>query len=147
MEKVQKHLKKSRFSNNLGLLFRATEPEVGTKLTLEVATEPKNKTKSKISSLKLRENFLNEIKNDEKNMNEQIFQEYFGYRSPSILVKDLLYKNDTIVKLINELLIDLRNSIDGEKIPQNENPKKVVDIVEKILLDFNKQQKVKELKY
>ena len=93
----------------------------------------------------MRENFLDEIKNDEKNMNDQIFQEYFGYHSPSILVKDLLYKNDTIVKYINESLIDLRNSIDGEKIPENENPKKVVDIVEKIL-DFNKQQKGKGIK-
>ena len=45
----------------------------------EVAKEPatKAKTKCTISSLKLCENFLNEIKNEEKNMNCQIFDEFF----------------------------------------------------------------------
>ena len=39
-------------------------------------------------------------------------------------------------------MIDLRNSINNEEITENENPKKVVNIVEKIL-DLNKQQKGK----
>ena len=30
-------------------------------------------------------------------------------------------------------MIDLRNNIDRKEIPENENPKKVVEIVEKIL--------------
>ena len=30
-------------------------------------------------------------------------------------------------------MIDLRNNIDWKEIPENENPKKVVEIVEKIL--------------
>ena len=34
-------------------------------------------TKSKKSSLQLREEFINEIKNEEKNINEQIFKECF----------------------------------------------------------------------
>ena len=63
----------------------------------------------------MRENFLNKIKNEEKNMNEQIFKEYFGYESPSFLIKDLYEsnqnKNDMIVKYLNESLIDLRNNI------------------------------------
>ena len=58
--------------------------------TSEVATEPtkakKAKTTRKIFSLKLRENFLNEFKNEEKNINEQMFGEYFNYHSPSSLV-------------------------------------------------------------
>ena len=37
-------------------------------------------------------------------------------------------------------MIELRNSINSKYIPENENPKKVVNIVEKIP-DFNKQQK------
>ena len=48
-----------------------------------------------------------------------------------------------IVKYVNELLIDLRNSINSKEIPENENLKKVVDNFEKIL-DFNKQQKGKD---
>ena len=54
-------------------------------------------------------------------------------------IKDNQSKNDTIVKYLNEPLIDLRNSINSKEIPENENPKKVVNIVEKIL-DFNKQR-------
>ena len=42
-------------------------------------------------------------------------------------------------------MIDLRNYINRKKIPENEIPKKVLEIVEKIL-DFNKQQKDKEIK-
>ena len=42
-------------------------------------------------------------------------------------------------------MINLRNSINSKEIPENENPKKAVDIVEKIL-DFNKQRKGKGIK-
>ena len=88
-----KTLDKNYFFNNLGLLFSAREedldsfksrlfpiknvdkiltrkPTPGPATEPEVATEPTKatttKTKSKIFSLKLREKFLNEIKNDEK---------------------------------------------------------------------------------
>ena len=39
--------------------------------------------------LNLREEFLNEIKNEEKNINEHLFNEYFNYQFPSLLVKHL----------------------------------------------------------
>ena len=42
-------------------------------------------------------------------------------------------------------MIELRNSIDRKEITKNENPKKVVNIVEKII-NFNKNQKDKGLK-
>ena len=42
-------------------------------------------------------------------------------------------------------MIELRNSINSKEIYGNENPKKVVNIVEKIF-DFNKKQKEKGLK-
>ena len=90
--------------------------------------EPSKKSKHKKSSLKLREEFLNEIKNEENNINEQIFKEYFTYNSPSFLVKDLYednkIKKDIIVKHLNELLINLRNSINSKEITENENKKK-----------------------
>ena len=40
-------------------------------------------------------------------------------------------------------MIDLWNTIIKKEIPENENPNKIVDIVEKII-DFDKQQKGKE---
>ena len=95
------------------------------------------------------EEFLNKIKNEEKNVSEQIFNEFFNYPYPSFLVKDLYEgnqnKNDKIVKNINEPLINLRNSINSKEIPENKNLKKVVNIVDHIL-DFNKQGKSKGIK-
>ena len=60
------------------------------------------------------------MKNEEQNINEQIFREYFSYQSPSFLAKYLCElnqdENDIIVKYLNESLIDLRNSISSKKI-------------------------------
>ena len=161
-DKGIKTLDKNSFLNNLELLFSArekvlnsfrsrlfpiknldkiptqkpaTEPEIATEPTkARKATEAK--TESKISSLKLCEEFLNEIKNEEKNVNEQIFRDNSLFQSRSYLTK-VLYdsdeiKNDKIIKNINNGLIELRNSINSKEIPENENPKKVVNIVEKI---------------
>ena len=47
----------------------------------------KAKTKHKKSLLELCEEFMNEIKNDEENINEQIVKEYFLYQTSSFLVK------------------------------------------------------------
>ena len=54
-------------------------------------------------------------------------------------------KNYEIIKGINNRLIELRNFINSKEFLENENPKKVVNIVEKII-DFNKKQKGKGLK-
>ena len=84
-----------------------------------------------------------------RNINEQIFNEFFSYQYPSFLVKDLYEdnqnKNNKIVKNINESFINLRNSINSKEIPENKNLKKVINIDEKIL-DFNKEQKGKGFK-
>ena len=42
-------------------------------------------------------------------------------------------------------MIDLRKAINRKKVPENENPNKIANIVEKIL-DFNRQQKGKGIK-
>ena len=55
------------------------------------------------------------------------------------LYKDNKNNNNETVKHINNGLIDLRNDINRKEIPENKNPKKVIDIVEKIL-DFDKQE-------
>ena len=46
---------------------------------------------------------------NEKNINNEIFNEYFGYQSPSFLAEDFLIP----------------------EIPENENPIKIIDVVEK----------------
>ena len=70
------------------------------------------------------------------------------YQNPSFLAKDLFRatqaKNEQLLNNVKDGLIDLRNSIIKKEIPENENPNKIVDIVEK-LLDCNKQQKRKEM--
>ena len=70
----------------------------------------------------------------------------FFYQTLPYLAKCLYdsdkIKNDEIIKHIYNGLIELRNSINSKKIPQNENLKKVVIIVEKILY-FNKKQESK----
>ena len=80
--------------------------------------------------------FINEIETDEKYINDEISWKYFKCQSPSFLTKDLFKANDA--------LIDLRNAIIIGATPENEIPKKIVDIVDKTL-DFNKQQKRKGL--
>ena len=123
----------------------ATESEVATEPAPKPATET-TPTKHKKSKLKLQQNFINEIIADEKDINNGIFSNYFKYQKPSFLVKDLINakqnKNEKLVNNINNGLIDLRNNIKRKEIPENENPKRVADIVETIL-DFNKQQKGK----
>ena len=42
-------------------------------------------------------------------------------------------------------MIDLRNSVNNKGFSKNENPNKIIDIVEKIH-NFNNQQKAKGLK-
>ena len=52
-------------------------------------------------------------------------------------------KNDQIINNINDRLIDLRSAINRKEIPENENPKKIENIVEKFstLIISNKQVK------
>ena len=88
---------------------------------------------------------MNEIIADEKDINNE---NIFKYQNPSFLVKDLISakqnKNEKLVNNINNGLIDLRNDINRKEIPENKNPNKVADIVEKIL-NFNKEQEGKGL--
>ena len=79
----------------------------------EPASEPsKVKTESKKSLLELHEEFINETKNDQKNINEQIYRWYFFYNTPLFLAKELYNSNqninDEIVKHINDPLTELK---------------------------------------
>ena len=47
---------------------------------------------------------------------------------------------------VSDAQIDLRSTINKNKIPANENAEKVIDIAKKVP-HFNKKQKVKDTKY
>ena len=65
-------------------------------------------------------------------------------------VKDLISakrdENEKIVSIVNDWLIDINNNINRKEIPENENPKNVVSIIEKISALWN-NKKLGELKY
>ena len=90
---------------------------------------------------------MNKIKANEKDMNDEIIWNYFKYQNPSFLAKDLIranqVKNQQLVYNIHNGLINLRNAIIGKEIPENENPNKIVNIVEKILI-LNPNKNVKD---
>ena len=108
----------------------------------------KAKTKCKKSPFELHEKIINKIKNDEKNLNEEIFKWYFSNHTSLFLAKELYNSNqnvnDEIVKDIIDSLNELKKDINTKKIPKNGDLNKMIIIAEKIL-NFNKQQKGKEL--
>ena len=80
-------------------------------------------------------------------MDTKIFIEHFKYENPSVLLKDLHNSSGTRYKKkvnhVNNALSDLRNVANRNEIRENEDPDKVIDIVDEIL-KFNKQQKGKK---
>ena len=80
---------------------------------------------------------MHEIIAKEKDVNYEIFWNYFKYQNPLLLEKDLIRatqtKNEQLVNNVNDGLIDLRSIISRKEIPENKNPNKIVDIAEKIL--------------
>ena len=66
---------------------------------------------------------MKEIIADQKDISDEIFSSYFKYQNPSFLTKDLIRakqaKNEQLVNIINDELIDLRNAIIKKEIPGN----------------------------
>ena len=85
--------------------------------------------------MELRQEFINEIIANGKYINDEIFWNYFKVKA----------KNERLVNNVNDGLNDLRKVVIRKEILENENPNKIIDIVEKIR-DFNKQQKSKGIK-
>ena len=99
----------------------------------------KAKIKRKVSPVKLREEFLNEIANEEKTISDELFKTYFGYHNASFL-KKYLFKDNNAKNEVNDSSTNLRNAVNKEEIPKVENLDKVIKIIKRIL-DFNNQQK------
>ena len=68
----------------------------------------------------MRQEFLNQIVADKKDINDEIFWNCFKYQNPSFLSKDLIRakqaKNEQLVNNFNDELIDLRNAINKMKM-------------------------------
>ena len=92
----------------------------------------------------MREEFLNEIANEEKTISDELFKTYFGYPNASFWEK-YLFKGNKAEKEVKDSLTNLRNAVNKEEIPKVENLDKVIKIIKRIL-DFNNQQKGKWLK-
>ena len=107
-------------------LNKIPTPEPAPMQTCELAPAPRllpayeaapisKPTKIKISKLKLRKKMEDEIKTDKKDINDEIFWNYFKYKSALYLVKCFLKtkqdNNDQSLKDISNSLIDLRNTV------------------------------------
>ena len=87
----------------------------------------------------MHEKSLNAIKDEEGNINEQIFNEFFKWN----LYEKNQNSNEKIVKNINESLINSKNFINIKEIPEIENPKNIINYCWQNPL-FNKQRKDKK---
>ena len=71
---------------------------------------------------------MNEITTDEKDINNEIFLNYFKYQNQLFVETDLIRaawaKNETLLINFNDGLINSNNAINKKEIPENENPKK-----------------------
>ena len=91
------------------------------------------------------EKFFKYIEDESKEINYELFENYFKFVAPTALTKTYEMKNkkenDKLVKVIKSGLIDLKDEIEkmSKKETENENPDKILKIVEEIL-EFNKQK-------
>ena len=94
-------------------------------------------------TFRLNKNFIGKMKSSGKSINNEIFNEYFGYESPTFVAEDLFKasqtKNNHIVNRATDSLDGLKNSIIKIEIPENQNPDKIIDFLETILKFNNKQ--------
>ena len=88
----------------------------------------------------------------EKDIDKEIFKKYFGFQTPSLLLKNIYNlndeeKNNDLVNVIKRGLKDLKKEIKemSKEEREIEKPDKIVEIVEEIL-KFNEQQEGKGLK-
>ena len=78
---------------------------------------------------------MNEIIADEKDVNNDIFLNYFNYQDQLFLVKDLIIaqqnKNKKLVNNINDGLTDLTKGFKRKEIPGNEDLKNQLILLKK----------------
>ena len=87
--------------------------------------------------------FIENIENKSKPINNSLFKEYFKFGSPADLAKQLhkiknKNKNNELVNVIKSGIIDLRNKINkiSKDEQEIEKPDRILEIVDEII-DFN----------
>ena len=87
--------------------------------------------------------FIENIDNKSKPINNSLFKEYFKFGSPADLAKQLYKiknknKNNELVNVIKSGIIDLRNKINkiSKDEQEIEKPDRILEIVDEII-DFN----------
>ena len=87
--------------------------------------------------------FIKNIENKSKAINNSLFKEYFKFGSPSDLAKQLYKiknknKNNELVNVIKSGMIDLKNKINkmSKDEKEIEKPDRILEIVDEII-DFN----------
>ena len=94
-------------------------------------------SKIEITPYKLIEIFMNEIRDEEKYINNKIFRENLWYQDPPFLVKDLFKVNNIgNIQIENQIIYsinELGNSVIRKEIPKNKNTNEIISIVEKSL--------------
>ena len=98
--------------------------------------------------VKLRKQRLDIINKKKENINNELFNHYFGYLNPIIMLERLRNdesdeKNKDLVESINKKLTKMKNivkNVPKDKVSRVEENEKIIDIVERILeLNSEKQ--------
>ena len=102
------------FKSYLFLIISDTTP-YATPDTTRYTTSDTTLRQTRSETSRLNKNLINEIKNDEKNINTEVYNEYFGYRNSSFLEEDLFkanqVKNNQKVNQTTDSINELRNYI------------------------------------
>ena len=76
----------------------------------------------------------------ETGMNRELFQKYFNFQMPTLMLKTLYNlndrnKNNKLVNIINSRLKDFKEKIEdmSDEEKETKNPNEIVDILEEIL--------------
>ena len=93
--------------------------------------------------------FLEQIKEEQKTINYNLFKEYFKFESPTVLTKKLYEtkdkkKNNKLVELSTVKWSNLKDEVEkmSKEEVEIEKPEKILKIAEKILV-FNRENRIK----
>ena len=133
----------------IGFFEKGTFPYKGNVFKIkEEKSEEESEDESEEESEEERvQEFIEYIENEPKGINYDLFKDYFKFVVPSALVKKLYEikskkKKNKLVNVIKSGLSDLKGRIkemsEDEKKKKNEQPAKIIKIVEE-MLEFNEQ--------
>ena len=132
---------------NISNIYNNIESSIFKDVYFHYFNKPKITEESIAERTKLRRQRLNIIEKKKKNINNELFKEYFNYSNPDTMIKRLKdvgdEKNKNMVESINKKLNKMKKIIKNvpkDKVSRVEENEKIIDIVERILeLNSEKQ--------